>query len=243
MDDFIKALDPEIQRKVAAEGILWVDELREVPDAELKTLGLRLGDIARLRLTKRGRAGEDDDDDAEGRERRDARGRAARTDSLVASGILADPMKLARLAPKNWAGGVEDVVGGWRSLCTHAHPLTWEEIGFLARLVRLLEEGTDPRELVWSRLVVTLGKAKFPAAANQAEAAWEAKLVRATDGHSSTAAQVRLATEYLEKPWAPPPNPPPQQGPARGFRKPFQGKFQKNYNSNSNNPASTSPKT
>ncbi len=231
-DNFISTLTPVAQANILREAVLSAEELQELPDSALKELGLRLGDVARLRRRKRGRQDQEaDDDDDESRARRDVSQRTANTISLIGSGLLADPWQINRLPPKNWAGGVDDVVACWRLLCPQAHPLAWEEAAFLCRVVRQLETVGSPlledlRVAVWSRLVVCLGKARFPFAAGEVEKAWETKLVKERECVGEAAVMVRVVLEFMgdEHLWKPKVVTGTTQGAWRGGRGSFRGR-------------------
>jgi hypothetical protein len=209
MDDFINTLPADVQVALEEELITSTTQLRALSDTTLRALGLKLGDIARLRPAKRTREEEDDDD--EGRQRRDAFSRARNTENLMAKGILSDPYETSRLSPKNWQLGLDHIEDRWRAVSRDVNPHTWEELRFAIRVAKLLDQDPAAASLaIWSRLIVLQGKIRFPLAAAEAEKSLEARLVNEREDIEAPGTQLRVALEFLRALSESKPRPPPQ---------------------------------
>jgi hypothetical protein len=113
MDPFIESLPQATRDKISDELITSSTQLAQLPDPILQGLGLKLGDILRLRPPKRPR-NQDDEDDPEDRQVRDTTSRAQNTINLMESGVLCDPFCIASLCPKNWVQGIDHIFERWR---------------------------------------------------------------------------------------------------------------------------------
>jgi hypothetical protein len=209
MDEYIATLPADVQMALEEELVTSSAQLRALSDTTLRALGLKLGDIARLRPAKRTREEEEDDDD--GRQRRDASSRARNTETLMARGILSDPYDTSRLSPKNWLLGLDHIEDRWRAASRDVNPHTWEELRFAIRVAKLLDQDPAAASLaIWSRLIVLQGKIRFPLAAAEAEKNLEAKLVNEREDIEAPGTQLRVALEFLRALSETKPKPPPQ---------------------------------
>jgi hypothetical protein len=262
-DMVISSLSNETIGKIHAEHITLDSELRALPDSVLREFGLLWGDIARLR--KRTRTNDDDDDNNEdddcARTRRDATNRARNTEFLVSRGIVTDPFEVAHLSPKNWAAGLVHLPDRWRLLLPSTPAQAWEEIRFVTRVASQIVGGTlpDAELVIWCRLVVLLGKLRFPQQAWDIERLFDARLVTEKEDLHHPGVQVRMIHEFFKQledtskkrtPGPDPPNNSPKDtNKETASRTGYQGRnynpnFRHNSSSNNNNykkPTTTNP--
>lgn len=208
MDDFITALSDETKAKVIEAGINKREELAVLSSEQLNGLGLKLGDIARLRLLDKEKRTREVDDETEMADRKQARQEANRL-RLIEEGVLADTDGLQALLPKNWVEGVQAytvLLDRWRSLPGGSNLHVWEEIQTLIVMIaktrpKAPNTVTDKSLdfVMWSRLMVIYLKLRHPKTAMQVDPMWKALWVAEKDDCTSAATQFKVLNAAIEK--------------------------------------------
>lgn len=188
-------LKPEVLQKLTEEEISSVEQLASLSSAEWRFLGLKLGDISRLRLMspllndvvtpKRPRpAAISDSDGSENDEPTGQRPKNGVTAGLLLEGIIDDDSNVARLIPSAWrcagpAGLKSLLCPSGRNLNPHSK----QELEFLALLMGVTSANDLAKVelVVWARAMVVLLKAMFPASALDVPNIWNAEFSRLTD--------------------------------------------------------------
>lgn len=211
-DSFIDALPADAQTKISEAGIDTAAELSVLDGTELKLLGLRLGDIARLRLLPNGtkkRSRKDDSSD-EDEEANKARKKEVHRQARLEAGLMVDADNIFALLPKKWNGVNAPqafflVLDPWKSLPGYSNQHLVEEMRWL---VLAIAKRPPPSAdgalseldfLFWARLMLVYLKMKVPRQALRAQAEWDSAWINEKGPSESPSIQYQVVCAVMEK--------------------------------------------